>query len=105
MDKASIVITSSNTPIMMSPTVVHDGTQFIMWYNSGGNIYKRTSIDCYTWSDEVKTTVTGLTSGKYVFHLDVYLSGDGRLEMLAALNTNRLAYGLSLDGGDSWVLE
>ncbi len=105
---AQTVITVPN--YVMSPTVIHDGTQYIMWYvhSPGGctsayqNFYRRTSADGIAWGPAEPVTMDH--PGRVLWHLDVQLN-DGLYTMVfisypagATCGNTRLHYAESSDG-------
>ncbi|MFO7610521.1 MAG: DUF2341 domain-containing protein, partial [Candidatus Krumholzibacteriia bacterium] len=78
---AQTVITTPN--YIMSPAVIHDGTQYIMWYvhSPGGctssyqNFYRRTSADGIAWGPAEPVTIE--QPGRIPWHFDVQDTGDG----------------------------
>jgi|GEM_PF-1119632 len=73
------VITLPN--YVMSPTVIHDGSLYTMWYVSSTvgcssafqNFYRRTSADGITWGPEQVATMDH--PGRVLWHLDVQMNG------------------------------
>jgi hypothetical protein len=63
---------------MISPGIVHNGTQFVMYYSKAGFVQRRTSANGTTWAAEA--AVPGLT-GLAVSHVDAALSADGRTHL------------------------
>jgi len=108
-----VVLTLPN--YVMSPAVVHNGTDYLMWYlqspagctSSYQNIYLRTSSDGIVWGPE--QTVTLVQPGRVPWHFDVQLNG-GLFTMLfisypdgAACGNTQLYYAESADGLD-WTI-
>ncbi|RKZ19911.1 hypothetical protein DRQ50_01080, partial [bacterium] len=74
-----LVLTIPN--YVMSPAVIHDGTNYTMWYlqspagctSSYQNIYRRTSADGVSWGPE--QAVTLVQPGRIPWHFDVQFDG------------------------------
>lgn len=105
---AQTVITTPN--YIMSPTVIHDGTQYIMWYvhSPGGctssyqSFYRRTSADGIAWGPAEPVTLDH--PGRVLWHLDVQMNG-GLYSMVfisypqgSSCGNTRLHYAESADG-------
>ena len=99
--------------LILSPAVVHDGTQFLMFSSKNFNaIEKRTSADGATWSAPSAVTLTG---GPTPFgHLDVINAGAGNWFMLlqtyggvgtseAPDTGSEIRLGRSSNSGASWT--
>ena len=106
------VITLPN--YVMSPTVIHDGSVYTMWYvrSAGGctsatqDFYLRTSVDGITWGPEQVATMDH--PGRVLWHLDVQMNG-GLFTMLfisypdgSSCGNTDLYYAESVDG-ISWT--
>ena len=109
---AQTVITLPN--YVMSPTVIHDGSVYTMWYvsSAGGctapvqDFYRRTSVDGIAWGPEEAAFMDH--PGRVLWHLDVQLV-DGTYTMVfisypagSSCGNTQLYYAESLDG-TSWT--
>lgn len=62
---------------IISPAVIHDGTQFVMYHSKDAVLQRRTSADALTWSAPAACGLTGGLSGATVSHIDAIMVGTG----------------------------
>ena len=99
---------------MVSPSVIHDGSRFIMWtiefVDGEFKILRRCSQDGILWEEPQAGHVIGLQAPRHVWHIDV-LQEPGRLSALIVSGVgmggaeSRLHYAHSDDGGLNWQAE
>jgi len=96
----------------LSPAVIHDGAQFLMWTIEvhGGclRLVRRSSPDGLTWNNPTVASVAGLHGGRFPWHIDV-IQEEGRLSAALVSCTAlggrgaRIHYAHSEDQGLTWV--
>ncbi len=104
-----VVLTVPN--FVMSPTIVHDGELFTMWYaqspagctSTYQDMLRRTSADGITWGPAEPVTL--VQAGRVPWHFDVQRGDDGVYTMLfisypdgATCNVTQLYHATSVDG-------
>jgi hypothetical protein len=96
---------------LLSPAVIQDGTQFVMWTmeteTGTHQLKRRTSANGVTWSLPTICEVVGLKEGRQPWHVDVIQEED-RLSALLVSCTgpggaeSRIHYAYSVDQGLTW---
>jgi hypothetical protein len=99
---------------MVSPSVIHDGSRFIMWtiefLDGEFKMMRRRSQDGILWEEPLAGHVIGLPAPRHVWHVDV-LQEQGRLSALIVSAVgmggaeSRIHYAHSDDGGLHWQTE
>jgi hypothetical protein len=79
-ETTTIDTVSGNRLQMISPGIIHDGTQFFVYYSKDAVVIRRTSADGITWGTE--TPVTGISAAINVSHVDAIRGTDGRVHLL-----------------------
>ncbi|MEK3910892.1 hypothetical protein [Paenibacillus sp. FSL H7-0331] len=110
-----VEITYNNKSIQVSACVLHDGSQFVMYFvtYTAGNFKSIQKIVCKgdpmlkeNWSEPKDVQLTGLPDGVWPWHLDVTLNPDNSWDMLLTTCKgiggvhSRLHYAFSLNGDD-----
>ncbi|NHN29384.1 hypothetical protein [Paenibacillus agricola] len=111
-----VQLTYSQASIQVSACILHDGSQFVMYFvtYTKGAFQAIQKMVCLgdpmckeQWSEPHDTQLTGLPSGVYPWHIDVALQPDSGWDMLLTTCTEiggincRLHYAYSKDG-DHW---
>jgi len=99
---------------LLSPTVIHTGGEFKVWYVDTTDaitytLATRTSVDGETWSDPTGCTVNGVPEGRNLWHQDITISQSGGLVGIFNISVGAgadglLHYGYSDDGGLTWTI-
>jgi hypothetical protein len=97
---------------LLSPAVLHDGRQFLMWTvelaDNQLTIARRTSPDGFAWSLPVFAIVAGLPPGRSPWHIDVIQEEDKLSAILVSCTGlggagARIHYASSHDHGVTWL--
>ncbi|MGA2812612.1 MAG: hypothetical protein ABSG16_14505 [Candidatus Acidiferrum sp.] len=96
---------------LLSPAVIHDGTRFVMWTieieDKEFKILRRFSENGIEWGSPDTGTVSGMGTGRHIWHIDV-IKEEGRLSAAlvscVAMNGggSRIHYAYSLNEGLDW---
>ena len=99
---------------LLSPSVIHDGLQFLMWTveicGADFLIVRRTSSDGVQWSSPVLCQLTGLELPRHAWHIDVIQESDRLSAALVSCvgqggGKSRIHYAYSKDQGVTWTTE
>ena len=106
------VLSESSGAQLLSPAVIHDGADFVMWtveIHAGDlKLVRRTSRDGLAWSSPEAGSIAGLEKGRRPWHIDV-IQEQGRLSavLVSCIGLGgsgaRLHYAHSEDQGVTWV--
>ena len=98
---------------LLSPAVVYDGREFLMWtveiQNGEFKIMRRCSQNGIRWSAPTSASLTGLQPPRHVWHIDV-IQDDERLSALLVScegvrgSKSRIHYAYSEDQGLGWSI-
>jgi hypothetical protein len=107
----SEILSEKTRSQLMSPAVIHDGTQFVMWtieiHGDEFQLIRRTSSNGFAWSVPTIGTVVGLEAGRYPWHIDVIPEEDRLSAVLVSCLGpsgigSRIHYAYSEDLGLTW---
>jgi hypothetical protein len=99
---------------ILSPAVIHDGHQFVMWtvevIDGTCHIVRRFSRDGVGWDVPITGIVSGLELPRHAWHIDVIQERDRLSALIVSCvglggAKSRLHYGYSLDGGLNWIVQ
>lgn len=105
------VLSENNGSELLSPTVVYDGSQFLMWtveiLNGEFKIMRRYSQDGVKWGAPLRGSMTGLHAPRHVWHIDVIQDYERLSAVLVSCvglggSESRIHYAYSEDQGLSW---
>jgi len=99
---------------LLSPAVIHDGYQFLMWTveicDEKFMLVRRSSFDGVVWSAPVECNLTGLETPRHAWHFDVLQESERLSAVLVSCvgkggGKSRIHYAYSENQGLSWATE
>lgn len=99
---------------LLSPSVIHDGRQFLMWtveiWGTDFCIVRRSSTNGIQWSPAAQCQLTGLELPRHAWHIDVIQEADRLSAALVSCigqggSKSRIHYAYSEDEGHTWATE
>jgi hypothetical protein len=104
---APVTVIAHDGPLNISPTVFHNGDEFIMTaIDYDVEVRRWTSSNGINWTETTASTISGMPGGRYLWHLDVLYDAEiDRMHIFMTLSTgaggaeSRAAYAYSDDDG------
>ncbi len=108
------VLSENSGTELLSPAVIHDGSNFIMWtvevepQNGELRLSRRNSTNGLSWSVATRCSVIGLEERRFPWHIDVIQEEDRLSALLISCSQrggtgSRIHYARSEDEGRIWV--